>query len=206
MDSKKNLYNRLSQFYDFLSGNREKRLGEYLLNQMDFPPSSRVLEIGFGTGASLVYLAQNFQGLEITGIDLSPGMKDRAQKRPSLSSVKLLVGDGRDLPFDEGAFQRVYLTFTLELFSPQDRARVLSQLYRVLDPQGVLGVVSLSQEQSTWFSRFYEKMHYRFPHYLDCCPIWAGTALESAGFVINTKEIKSLWGLPCEILTASKGL
>jgi len=76
-----------------------------------------VLEIGYGTGHSIVTLAQAVGDAgHVTGIDISPGMPQVAQKRIEenrlADRVELLVGETPPLPMDDASFDVVTLSFT----------------------------------------------------------------------------------------------
>jgi SAM-dependent methyltransferase len=77
-------------------------------------PSTRVLDLGCGIGGPAQYLAATF-GCKVTGIDLSPGFIDAAiylTTRCGLSDrVTFLVGDGLHLPFEDAAFDAVFLQY-----------------------------------------------------------------------------------------------
>lgn len=69
------------------------------------PRAGTILELGCGTGRHALALAR--QGFGLTGIDLSPGMIDRAKARlrdarlPPGSRVSFGVGDARTARFDQ---------------------------------------------------------------------------------------------------------
>lgn len=75
-------------------------------------PSTRVLDLGCGIGGPARYLAATF-GCKVTGIDLSPGFIDAATyltARCGLSDrVTFEVGDALHLPFENAAFDAVFL-------------------------------------------------------------------------------------------------
>jgi ubiquinone/menaquinone biosynthesis C-methylase UbiE len=201
-------YNRMSGWYDALTfaeeGMRERGLGQLGIRTGDV-----VLEVGCGTGRSLVNLA-NCAG-RAYGIDLSDGMCRRAYKKISgndhLSNASVVCGDAAWLPFMGSSFDRVFMCFTLELFDVSDMGAVLNECGRVLRAGGRICVVAMAKEEKeNLMSALYGRAHALFPHYVDCRPINAGEALKSAGFK-GIETIKdSTFGLPVEIVTATKSL
>lgn len=97
--------------------------------------SGRVLEIAVGTGRNLAHFPE---GVELTGIELSPGMLERAQARARVhpSRVDLRLGDAHHLTFADGSFDTVVATLAL-CSIPDDRAAV-AEMARVLRPGGRL--------------------------------------------------------------------
>lgn len=198
-------YDRLSRYYDLLTGSGERRLMEAGLKALRVKEGQRVLEIGFATGRGLLALQQMVgdSGL-VLGIDISEGMLRVAQSRIRDAGVGdrivLSQGDARDLPYGPSGFDAVFLGFTLELFDPSDMTVVLRECRRVLREHGRLGVVSLSNDQGLGLvGRLYQWLHTKFPGYLDCRPIPVEQTLEDAGFEQVDTEVRSFWGLPVEI-------
>jgi ubiquinone/menaquinone biosynthesis C-methylase UbiE len=196
-------YDRMSRWYDLFAGS-EKKFTETGMQILGVKEGEYVLEIGFGTGASLVTFAQQAgrSGL-VTGVELSPGMIEVARKRMQTESkernAQLIRGDGTLLPFAPHSFDALFLSFTLELFRDAEIPVVLSECYRVLKREGRLGVVSLAK-QDVLACRLYEWGHERWPVMLDCRPIELRESLEAGGFRIQAAKLQTMWGLPVEIV------
>jgi len=193
-------YDRLSSWYNLIEGgweNPPRRLG---LDRLQVKPGERVLEIGCGTGSSLLELS--YLGCPV-GLDLSSMML--AQTRTHLEStarpVRLLQADALSLPFPSRHFDAAFMAFTLELMDTPEISIVLSELHRVLQPGGRLAVVSLSKQGGLgWVMCLYEWLHACLPAVIDCRPIIARHALLEAGYVIVDCEILSLSGLGVEVV------
>ena len=128
----------------------------------------------------------------------------RLAKTKPRSRASLAQGDALCLPYAGGAFNAVFLSFTLELFSTQDILCVLSECRRVLKPRGRVCAVTLSQPAaSTFMVAAYSWFHRRFPSVVDCRPIPAAVLIVQAGFQIQICQDKSLWGLPVAVIVAS---
>jgi ubiquinone/menaquinone biosynthesis C-methylase UbiE len=201
-------YDRMSRWYDLFAGS-EKKFTETGLQILGVKAGERVLEIGFGTGASLVTFARQAgsSGL-VAGVELSPGMIEVARKRiypfgdkqaeGSERSAQIICGDGTLLPFTPNSFDALFLSFTLELFSNAEIPVVLEECHRVLKREGRLGVVSLAK-QDVLACRLYEWGHEHWPVILDCHPIELRESLEAGGFHIQAAKLQTMWGLPVEI-------
>lgn len=169
---------------------------------------ARVLEIGCGTGRSLVQMGRQLGGSGvILGIDLSRGMlrvaRRRLEQRGLAGQISLQEADGLNLPLAPARFDRLLMTFTLELFDTPEIPRVLAECARVLRREGRLCVLSLSREGGpNTLTRLYEWVHELIPQYADCRPIYAQQALQSAGFRILRAGTISLGGLQAEEVLA----
>ncbi|MCB8985737.1 MAG: methyltransferase domain-containing protein [Ardenticatenaceae bacterium] len=130
------LYNELAWTYDVVSW--LVSLGEWREWQqaaLPFVAGRDVLEIGHGPGHMLLAL-QNAR-FQAVGLDLSPFMGRRAQRRTQ-RTVPLVRGKVQDLPFGTAVFDTVLATFPTEyIIDPA----ALTAVARVLRPDGRLVVV-----------------------------------------------------------------
>jgi ubiquinone/menaquinone biosynthesis C-methylase UbiE len=205
-------YNRLSRWYDLLAGWAERPARETALGLLAARPGETVLEIGFGTGASLVKLAEAVgAGGKVYGLDLSEGMLRVAGRRLARSGlagrVELRRGDAAGLPYPASTFDAVFLSFTLELFDTPEIPIVLRESRRVLRDSGRLVVVAMSKDAGSPLARLavrlYEWAHDRFPAAADCRPIFPARAVSEAGFEVRRQRTLSMWGLPVAVVEAS---
>ncbi|MGE5375509.1 MAG: class I SAM-dependent methyltransferase [Bacteroidota bacterium] len=204
-------YNRLSRWYDFLSGRSEKRHRDRGLEKLFAQPGEIILEIGFGTGHCLVSLARAAgPSGHVTGVDLSDGMLAAARKRlerEGLSErVDLHLADASNLDFLKSeSLDAVFMSFTLELFDTPEIPCVLQECRRVLKAEGRLTVVSMSKTDPPGIAvRLYEWFHDRFPDYADCRPIYVRQSIEEIGFGVEDLNVSSVWGLPVDVVLARK--
>jgi len=209
-DDAKKYYDRISSAYDCLGGIFERKPAKKALRALEIKNGDIVLEIGFGTGHCLqnIALSAGRTG-KAYGIDISDGMlritRRRLEKAALLDRVELYRGDASRLPFSDGAFDEVFMSFTLELFDTPEIPELLSEVWRVLKAGGSVGVASLSKIKGNPLAlRMYEWLHRKFPKYADCRPIYLEESLRKAGFRIRIKEIYSLFALPVEIVVAYK--
>jgi len=204
-------YNRLSRWYDFVSGSTEKKYRDWGLEKLAAQPGEKILEIGFGTGHCLVSLAKAVGPTgRVIGLDISDGMlaiaRERLQQEGLGERVDLHLGDAAKLDFIEaGSLDGVFMSFTLELFDNPEIPRVLQECHRILKRGGRLAVVSMTKTNPPGMAvRIYEWFHEHMPDYADCRPIFARQALEQSGFAIQDVNVSSMWGLPVEIVLGKK--
>lgn len=95
----------------------------------------RTLEVGVGTALNLPLYGRD---LELTGVDLNPGMLAVARRRASElgRSIDLRETNAEMLPFPDEIFDTVVCT--LAVCSVADRGAAIAEMYRVLRPGGLL--------------------------------------------------------------------
>jgi ubiquinone/menaquinone biosynthesis C-methylase UbiE len=205
----RNNYDRLSRWYDFLSGSSERPARMRGLQMLDVQTGECVLEIGCGTGESLSVLGACVGSTgEVFGLDLSAGMLGVAKgklRKSGLSNVICLQGDGLHLPFADKSLNAIFMSFTLELLPETEISFALHECKRVLRDNGRIGVVSLLQKEApNWMERLYTWSHRRYPHVIDCRPIPIRDSVSRSGFENSQFQEMSMWGLAVGILIASK--
>jgi ubiquinone/menaquinone biosynthesis C-methylase UbiE len=87
-------------------------------------PPARTLDVACGTGYATRWLPG-----EVTGLDQSPRMLAEARRR--LPGATFVPGDALDLPFGDGAFERVTAMHFYGHLEPDDRGRFVAEARRV---------------------------------------------------------------------------
>ena len=204
------IYGRLSRFYGVVEGRFQRRLRERGLELLAIREGESVLEIGFGTGCALVEIARRV-GVSgrACGLDLTPEMITRARRRLEkqglVGRVELCEGDARKMPYEDGLFDAVYMSETLELFDTPDIPVVFAEIRRVLKVRGRLVLSSMPKEghEGSLVWRVYEWLHRTLPQVASCRPIYVEDSVTSAGFkMAATEEMKIAGVFPTKIVMA----
>lgn len=157
---------------------------EHLAKLINLQDEDHVLDIGSGIGGPSRYLARKYN-VNVTGIDLVPEYVDAARKFAKAAGLeqKLLyeIGDATNLPFDEQAFDAVWIQVTSA--NIKERDKFYSEAYRALKPGKVVGIFDI-------FAGKNEELHFPVP-WADnittsalMTPDETNAALERAGFKV----------------------
>lgn len=122
---------------------------------VDARPGERVLDIAAGTGVSSVPYAD--RGIQVVPADFSVGMlREGHRRRPDLPFT---AADAMALPFADGSFDAVTMSFGLRNVADVDRA--LREFLRVTRPGGRLLVMEFSTPTVPVLSTVYDKVALR---------------------------------------------
>lgn len=126
-------YQRIAPFYDALEILAERRYRPWRRALWSRVRGPRVLEIGVGTGKNMPFYPPE---LEVTALDLTPGMLERARRRARRLGVEaeLRLGDVQDLQLPDDSFDAAVATFVF--CSVPDPVRGLGELARVVSAEG----------------------------------------------------------------------
>ncbi|MCL2715460.1 MAG: class I SAM-dependent methyltransferase [Alphaproteobacteria bacterium] len=133
-------YGRWAPIYDLVFGkvfHGGRQSTVEIANQI----GGRILDVGVGTGLSLVHYAPT---IRICGVDIAEPMLRKAQQRvreQQLDNVEVLsVMDARNLAFPDGLFDAVVAQYVIT--AVPDPEATLDEFVRVLKPGGELILVN----------------------------------------------------------------
>ncbi|MBW2095585.1 MAG: class I SAM-dependent methyltransferase [Deltaproteobacteria bacterium] len=115
----------------------DRSLGTILPRFLDPKAGDRVLDIGCGSGNHLLLL--NRLGLDISGMDASSHMIQRAKERLG-NRCTLKLGMAEDLPFDDNEFDYAVMIHTLEFLD--DPLPAIREAGRVARQKVLVGVMN----------------------------------------------------------------
>ncbi|MDK1028388.1 MAG: class I SAM-dependent methyltransferase [Anaerolineae bacterium] len=126
-------YQRLSLLYDFMEILPERFYYPWRQRLWSQVRGQNLLDAGVGTGKNMIFYPK---GLNVTGVDLTPGMLKRARKRAAnlKIDVDLQLGDVQALEFPDNYFDTVVATFVF--CSVPDPVLGLREIHRIVKPNG----------------------------------------------------------------------
>lgn len=132
-----------------LSLGRDRYWRRRTRQRLDLRPGERVLDLAAGTAVSTVELARS--GAWCVACDFSTGMLAAGAHR----AVSKVTGDGLALPFADGSFDAVTISFGLRNFA--DIRAGLREMARVTRPGGRLTIAEFSTPVVPVFAQVYKE-------------------------------------------------
>ena len=118
---------------------------------------TNVLDIATGTGDLAINLAET-SAEKIVGLDISDGMLEVGRKKiiqkELAEKIEMVVGDSENLPFEKDSFDAVTVAFGVRNFGDLDKG--LSEIYRVLKPNGVFVILETSVPTKSPYRQGYQ--------------------------------------------------
>jgi SAM-dependent methyltransferase len=102
-----------------------RRRYELFVEVMTLRPTDTILDVGCGGGGALMMFNSTNS---IVGLDLDAKNRASVERHPNATFT---VGDARELPFDDGAFEIVFCNSLIEHVEPVDRQAVADEIRRV---------------------------------------------------------------------------
>lgn len=136
---------------DLLAMGQTRRWRKEVTRAVGAAPGDRVLDLAAGTGTSSEPIAAG--GAFVVACDFSLGMLRVGHERNRRMSF--VAGDGLALPFADGSFDAVTVSFGLR--NVHDRHAGLSELLRVTRPGGRVVVCEFSQPTWAPFREVYNR-------------------------------------------------
>ncbi len=149
------MFNAISPKYDalnrILSAGIDQSWRRKTLREIRATGALNLLDVATGTADLALALAKGIPGSRVVGVDISAGMlevgRSKVRARDLEGRVRLDLGDGEQLPYEESSFGAVTVAFGVRNFENLEQG--LRDMRRVLEPGGTLAVLEFSQP-SAW--------------------------------------------------------
>ena len=201
------VYDSLSKTYDIWGKLAETRARHRAIELADIKDGQHILEVAVGTGLGFYEIVQrNPNGTNI-GVDISPGMLQKAQKRLgklSAANYELRVGNAFSVEAEDERFDLLVNNYMFDLIAFDDMDTILEEFKRVLKKGGKLILVNMTAGES-FGSGIYSLIYRISPKsFGGCRSVQLSDKLEKHGFeVISREYYQQLW-FPSEVILALK--
>lgn len=162
------LFATIAPHYDLINDLQSFGLHRFwkqrLLNLAHGRPGERALDLCCGTGDVTFALAAT--GMEAVGLDFSEPMlkvaRQRTQSQNPKPSVRFLNGDAQNIPFPDGSFDVVTISYGLRNLADLDLG--LREMKRVAKPGGRLLVLDFGKpDNAVWRSLYFTYLKFFVP-------------------------------------------
>jgi len=145
------MFNAISPKYDalnrILSAGIDQSWRRKTLREIRATGALNLLDVATGTADLALALAKGIPGSRVVGVDISAGMlevgRSKVRARDLEGRVRLDLGDGEQLPYEESSFGAVTVAFGVRNFENLEQG--LRDMRRVLELGGTLAVLEFSQ-------------------------------------------------------------
>ena len=116
-----------------------------------------ILDVATGTGDLAISLVKT-NAKKIIGLDISHGMLEVGRKKISKkelgSTIEMVLGDSENLLFEDNSFDAITVAFGVRNFENLEIG--LSEIFRVLKPNGIFVILETSVPTKTPFKQGYK--------------------------------------------------
>jgi len=166
-DSELGKKEQVAQMFDTISGNYDGlnrvisfgidiKWRKKVLQLVSDKNPKTVLDIATGTG-DLAILMTTTSAERIVGLDISAGMLDVGRKKieaKKLSDkIEMILADSENMPFENDTFDAITVAFGVRNFETLEKG--LSEILRVLKPNGIFVILETSVPEKTPYKQGY---------------------------------------------------
>ncbi|MBN4057818.1 bifunctional demethylmenaquinone methyltransferase/2-methoxy-6-polyprenyl-1,4-benzoquinol methylase UbiE [Olleya sp. AH-315-K02] len=153
-DTISNEYDNLNRIISFgFDIKWRKKVVEIVANQHP----ETILDVATGTGDLAINLTKT-NASKIIGLDISEGMlnigRQKLIKKKLENTIDLVLGDSENLPFEDNSFDAITVAFGIRNFENLEKG--LSEILRVLKPNGIFVILETSVPAKTPFKQGYK--------------------------------------------------
>ncbi|MFN2470699.1 MAG: methyltransferase domain-containing protein [Gaiellaceae bacterium] len=119
---------------DFFTRRKAEELLALVERHVGPPSAAEAVDVGCGIGLTDSFLAGRLASL--TGVDVSPGVLERAAERNP--AVRYELYDGERLPFADGSFDVAFTVCVVQVLPPEKQQGFVCELRRVVREGGLV--------------------------------------------------------------------
>jgi len=116
-----------------------------------------ILDIATGTGDLAILMTQT-NAAKIIGLDISAGMLEvgvrKIAARNLSNTIEMVLGDSENMPFEDHYFDAITVAFGVRNFENLEKG--LSEILRVLKPNGIFIILETSVPEKTPYKQGYK--------------------------------------------------
>lgn len=129
------IYKCWAPFYDvFFNNGIFYQARKHVFKGITLYPRQRILFVGIGTGVDLSFIP--YKNLDVTAIDYSKEMLQKAKEKHNGTSIQFLHMDAQQLEFEAGTFDMVIGNLLLSVVP--DPNKTLKEMVRVTNNNGTI--------------------------------------------------------------------
>lgn len=188
---------------------------ERLVGAGDFAQVRAVLEIGCGSGilAERLVSGHLVPDAQYIGLDIAEAMLERTRSRLEPAHgvrASLLQADAtQDLPIKNETVDRLITAYVLDLMSEAQSAHILAEAHRVLQPDGLLCLASLTRASAGLLpgvlAGLWSSVQRLFPKRVGGCrPVALSELVDRQCWTVLSREIVAPRGIASEIVIAAR--
>jgi ubiquinone/menaquinone biosynthesis C-methylase UbiE len=201
------VYDRIAPVYDLWGNIAESRARNRALELAEIRDGEDILEVAVGTGLGFYEIVKRNPNGTNTGIDLSPGMLEKAKKRLgqlSAANYSLAMGTAFDLKVKDESIDLLMNSYMFDLIPFEDMDDIILEFKRILKKDGRLVLVNMT-EGERFGSKLYDGMYRISPKTMGGCRgVKMAERLQRHGFEVETREYIQQMLFPSEVLLVRK--
>lgn len=201
------VYDHIAPVYDLWARLTESRARDRALELADIQDGQDILEVAVGTGVAFFAMAEKNPGGTNNGIDISPGMLNKAKKRlQKLSHQNWSLNTGTAFKIDvpDESVDILMNNYMFDLVSFAEMDVVIAEFKRVLRKDGKLVLVNMTQGER-FGSHIYAHIYRLSPKSMGGCRgVRMSSRLEGHGFRVGNREYVQQFLFPSEVVVACK--
>ncbi len=154
LENVKSAYKRYAPIYDIVFGKLFNHGRKETLKQLQCNPGEHILEVGVGTGISLLKYPKT---VNVVGIDVSTEMLAKAEKRIAKAKadhLQVKEMDAEAMDFEDNSFDKVVLMYVASVVPNPEK--LMQETKRVCKPDGEIFILNHFSKEGKMV-HFFEK-------------------------------------------------